>query len=71
MDHGPRDQEPGMLKKRDFRVKGGNNFLSIHAANILNHTPTHLPVRGRQISGPEDHSFNLTLAVLDVELGWL
>jgi hypothetical protein len=38
MDRGLRDQEPRLLKTCDFRVKGCNNFLSIHAANILNHS---------------------------------
>jgi hypothetical protein len=29
-----------MLKTRDFSVKGCNNFLSIHVADILNHPAT-------------------------------
>jgi hypothetical protein len=31
------DQKPGMPKTRDFSVKGGNNFSSIHGLGILNH----------------------------------
>jgi hypothetical protein len=35
--HRLRDQKPGMPKTRDFGVKGGNNFSSIHYPRILNH----------------------------------
>jgi hypothetical protein len=38
MGHRLRDQEPGMLKTRDFSVKGRNNVLSIHVADMLNHS---------------------------------
>jgi Sigma-70, region 4 len=40
MDPRLRDQKPGMLKTSDFTVKGCNDFLSIHDADILNHMAT-------------------------------
>jgi hypothetical protein len=60
MDRRLRDQEPGMLKTRDFRVKGCNNFLSIHVADILNHAaPPRLFAAGK--SPDNNHSFNFPM----------
>jgi hypothetical protein len=69
MDHRLRDHEPGMLKTRDFSVKGRNDFSSIHLADMLNHAGPPSLLAADKSQDRKVHNFNFTTRMSCNSLG--